>query len=427
MAVENAKTKMMPGSTGVPYEFAILDVETTGLDARVERIIEIGIVVTDASGRLIDEFCTLVQPEGDVNFSGAARKVHLIESAWLKAAPTTSMVLPEVARRINGRVIVAHNAKFDTEFLEEEFRRTYGWSYDDLGDWSTLCTVDLCRGVGLPRNLDAACHAAGIRYERHNALGDCQATSQLLHMFMRRIDPSTFANVTPTNLPSLPDLHPDYRPVLREQASEATTARPVLDQLVAMLPVHDGTADRDPEAIDAYLVALENAIADGYISAAEVTALTAAATRYGLSADEVRDLHQEVVLGLVDTALEDHRISTAERAEIEQVATWLGVDVSDWTAISKAARARIKAGIAEFRDEIAGWSVAFTGAGIHKANIREALAAKHSFGYSTRISDTTDLLVIGTDSTATQQVERAREAGIPIIVESTFWRQLGEV
>ncbi|MPZ51353.1 MAG: hypothetical protein GEU79_01225 [Acidimicrobiia bacterium] len=426
-AVEKAKTRVMAGSTGVPYEFAIVDVETTGLDPRIERIIEVGIVITDANGRVVDEFCTLVQPEGEVDFGGRAPKVHLIETDWLKAAPTTSMVLPQVAHRINGRIIVAHNAKFDTEFLEEEFRRTYGWSYDDLGDWSTLCTVDLCRGLELPRKLDAACRAVGIRYEKHNALGDCQATSQLLHTFMGKIDPSTFAGVTPTAIPHLPDLHPDYRPVLRDRAAEVTTARPVLENLVGMLPVHDGSTDRDPASADAYLVALEDAIADGYISADEVNTLTVTATRYGLTSDELRDLHQEVVLGLIDTALEDNRISKAERAEIEQLATWLSVDVSDWTAITKAARARIKAAVADFRDEMADKRVAFTGTGIHKANFREALAAKHSFDYSTRVRGDTDLLVIGTESTEAKQVEMAQEIGIPILVESTFWRQLGEV
>ena len=76
---------------------------------------------------------------------------------------------------------------------------------------------------------------------------------------------------------------------------------------------------------------------------------------------------------------------------------------------------------------MAGRAVAFSGAGIHKPNIREALAAKHQFHYATTVGRTTDLLVIGTDETDTAQVRTAHEQGVPIIVEATFWRRLGEV
>ena len=132
-------------------------------------------------------------------------------------------------------------------------------------------------------------------------------------------------------------------------------------------------------------------------------------------------------MGLIDTALEDNKVSKAEREESERIATWLAVDTSDWTAMVRAARAEIKARVQAFRDEMAGTSVAFSGSGIHKSNIREALAAKHAFDYSTRVSDSSDLLVIGTEQTDTQQLDKARERRIPVMVESTFWHQLGEV
>lgn len=421
-----SKAPAQQGSQGVPYEFAILDVETTGLDARVHRIIEIGIVITDSDGNVKDEFSTLVRPEGDVVHERAAQRVHLIEEQWLKAAPPTSEVLAEVAHRINGRIIVAHNAKFDTEFLEQEFKRCLGYSDDDLGFWMNLCTIDLCRGVDLPRKLEQACYQLGIRYDRHAALGDCHATAQLLHRFMHQISRSSFEDAQPTQLNRMPDWRPVQR-VHREFAATATEARPVLADLVAQLPLHDGTTDRDPAATDAYLAVLQDAIADGYVSAEEVETLTAVATRYGLTADELRDLHQELVLGLLDTALDDNKISKAEREEIEQVGRWLGVDLTAWDAMVKAARARIKAAAAEFRAEMQGKTVAFTGVGIHNASIREALCTKLGIAYSSRVSDDTDLLVIGTEQTETQQVEKARAQGVPVIVESSFWRRLGEV
>ncbi len=237
-------------------------------------------VITDARGNVRDEFCTLVQPEGVTADEARAKRVHLIDANWLKAAPPTSAVLVELAHRLNGRVVVAHNAMFDTEFLQQEFKRCLDYTDDDLGDWTTLCTVDLCRAVDIPRKLDRACFQLGIRYEKHSALGDCHATAQLLHNFMNKIDPRTFAAQEVTRFRRMPEWKPAPR-VDRGQAATLTNARPVLEGLISALPPHDGTSDRDPAAADAYLVALQDAIANGYVSPQEVDSLMSSATRLG--------------------------------------------------------------------------------------------------------------------------------------------------
>ncbi len=416
--------KVSPGATLVPQQFAFVDVETTGLDARVHRVIEIAIVITDARGNPIDEWCSLVRP-GDGQLSAGATRIHLIETDWLRAAPTFSELLPQVAHRLHGRIIVAHNVQFDVEFLREEFTRA-GFSDQHQGDWVTLCTLDLARAVDVPRKLDAACFALGIPYEKHSALADARACAYLLHRFMSIIDPRTFANQGASRFAYLPELTM-VSPVLRQHAEAVTRPRPVLEPLVNSLPLHDGTTDRDPSATEAYLVALQDAIFDGYLSPEEVAALAAVATRDGLNRDELRDLHQEFVLGLIDAAMEDRRITKAERAEIEKVAAWLNVDVSEWDAMVRAARMRWKAAVEEFRSEMQGTSVAFTGAGIHTPSIREALAAKHGFEYGSHVSDGVALLVVGTENTETQEVGKAQALGVPLMVESTFWRRLGEV
>ncbi len=261
--------RAMPGATGLDVEFAVVDVETTGLDPRIDHIVEIGVLVTNPRGEVIDEFCTLVRPPEGFEMIRAAQRVNLIDPEWLKAAPPLEVVLPQVAHRINGRFIVGHNAKFDTEFLEEEFRRTFGWSHDDLGDWISICTLDMCRDIGLPRRLDAVYAELGIRYEKHSALGDCHATFKVLDNFMAKIDPRTFAD----------SRRPDSRSSPTSTRASAGAARagrgshdgaPVLEKLINLLAPHERSADRDPEAVDAYLAVLEDAIADAYLSAHEV-------------------------------------------------------------------------------------------------------------------------------------------------------------
>lgn len=412
-----------PQGRGLSNQIAFVDVETTGLDARVHRVIEIGIVITDAQGTTIDEWCSLVRPDGADLGAGPSR-IHLIESDWLRAAPTFAELLPQIVHRLHGRVIAAHNAQFDLEFLQEEFKRS-GYTDQHQGTWVSLCTLDLARAVDVPRRLDQACFSLGIRYEKHSALGDARASGQLLWRFMEVIDPRTFVGAGVTQFGYVPELRM-VPTVQRQHAAAVTAARPVLEGLISSLPPHDATSDRNPSAAEAYLVALEDAISDGYVSADEVASLANVAARHGLSGDEVRDLHQELVLDLIDTALDDRRISRAERAEIERTAAWLNVDVSQWDSMARAARARIKAAVDDFRSEVKGKSIAFTGAGIHKPNVREALAAKHGFGYGTRVGDGVDLLIIGTELTATQQVEKARESAVPIMVESAFWQRLGE-
>jgi DNA polymerase-3 subunit epsilon len=410
----------------VPYQFAFVDVETTGLDSRVHRIIEIGIVIVDDQGTTLDEWCSLVRPDGDdAELTAGPTRIHLIETEWLQAAPTFRDLLPQIAHRLNGRIIVAHNAQFDIEFLAEEFARA-GFDDEKQGKWVTACTLDLCRSVDIPRRLDRACFDMGIKYEKHTALDDARASSMIVRQLGGVINPQTFVRAGVTTFGTLPELTM-VAPVMRGQAEAATTARPILEPLIGALPPHDGTTDRDPAAAEAYLVALQEAIADGWVSAPEVAALADVATRHGLTSDELRDLHQELVLGLIDTALTDRRITKEERAEIERIAAWLNVDVSQWDAMVRAARTRIKAAVEEYRSEVAGKTIAFAGVGIHKPNIREALAAKHGFSYATRVTNDTDFLVIGTTHTETHAVEKARQLGVPMMVEATFWQRLGEV
>lgn len=138
-------------------------------------------------------------------------------------------------------------------------------------------------------------------------------------------------------------------------------------------------------------------------------------------------MHHEVILGLLDAALEDNRISKAERAEIERAATWLSVDVSEWDTLTKAGRKRVKQRRAEFTASVKGKVVVFTGQGVHPHNVREALALKHGMTPKKTLGAKADLVVIGSEELDTATVQKARAAEIPLMVESTFWQRLGEL
>lgn len=101
--------------------FAFLDLETTGLAPWFgDRVCEVGIVLTDGK-RIKKTYHTLVNPERSL--SPAAANANGLSEADLKSAPPFRKVADEVEAALAEAVVVCHNAKFDLQFLDSEFRR----------------------------------------------------------------------------------------------------------------------------------------------------------------------------------------------------------------------------------------------------------------------------------------------------------------
>jgi DNA polymerase-3 subunit epsilon len=161
---------------------ACVDLETTGGLARQHRIIEVGIVLLEG-GEVVEQWSSLVHPGRRVSPGIAA--FTGIDDAMLVDAPRFEDVAAEVRRRLQGRLFVAHNARFDYGFLRSEFRR--------LGERFTapvLCTVRLSRSLYAehPRhNLDTLMERFGLTCAaRHRALGDAQVLPGLLAAMERQ-------------------------------------------------------------------------------------------------------------------------------------------------------------------------------------------------------------------------------------------------
>src|ERR671911_2958101 len=94
-------------------EFVAFDLETTGLVAQVDRVVEIGAIRFDTSGRELARFESLVNPERPM--SPAAQAVHGISDADLAGAPSARDVLPEFLEFLGHpetTAPLAHNAAF---------------------------------------------------------------------------------------------------------------------------------------------------------------------------------------------------------------------------------------------------------------------------------------------------------------------------
>ena len=96
-------------------EFVAFDLETTGLNSREDKIIEIGAVVMK-DGKEIDRFQTFVDPHQKLE--NVTTELTGITDAMLKGAPAIEEILPKFIEFVGDRVLVAHNADFDTGFIQ---------------------------------------------------------------------------------------------------------------------------------------------------------------------------------------------------------------------------------------------------------------------------------------------------------------------
>ncbi len=173
---------MPPIDAPLAGEVACVDLETTGGNSLRDRIMEVGIVLL-SGGRVVEEYSTLVNP--GVRIPYAIQQFTGITEAMVADAPPFAAVCEEILRRLEGRLFVAHNARFDYGFLRGEFRRL-----ERRFRAPVLCTVRLSRALTpgeRGHNLDAVMARYGIHCAaRHRALGDAQVLAELLRIARER-------------------------------------------------------------------------------------------------------------------------------------------------------------------------------------------------------------------------------------------------
>ncbi len=161
--------------------FAVVDVETSGLSIRRDHVLQVGVVVVDGSGTVLDRWSSLLAPRWRWWFRVGPTSLHGIRRRDVRSAPPAATVLTELAGKLNGARFVAHNAEFDLAFLRKAARRVGV----QLQFTDPLCTLLLSRQLDPERNmshrLGDLCERCGIHLARpHNALADADATAAVL-------------------------------------------------------------------------------------------------------------------------------------------------------------------------------------------------------------------------------------------------------
>ena len=183
--------------------YSVIDIETTGGSARMERITEIAIYIHDGIS-VVDHFSTLINPERNIPYFITA--MTGITNEMVKDAPRFHEVARKIVEMTEGTVFVAHNARFDYSFLRQEFSNL-GYQFHR----PLLDTVSLSRRL-LPGHtsysLGNLCKDLGIEINgRHRAAGDALATVKLLELLLEKDNTSNSGSLLRNR--KIARLHPD--------------------------------------------------------------------------------------------------------------------------------------------------------------------------------------------------------------------------
>ncbi|OII62333.1 DNA polymerase III subunit epsilon [Streptomyces sp. CC53] len=166
--------------TAYPQGYAVVDVETTGLSSH-DRIVSAAVYRLDARGEVEDHWYTLVNPQRDPG----PVWIHGLTTDLLESAPLFADVAAEFSARLDGRVLVAHNAFFDWSMIAREYAR----SERTAPVRQRLCTIALARELRLPltnMKLETlAAHFGVVQQQAHNALDDARVLAEAFRPSLR--------------------------------------------------------------------------------------------------------------------------------------------------------------------------------------------------------------------------------------------------
>lgn len=155
-------------------DFICIDLETTGLNPKRDRIIEIGAVKV-RKGKITETFQQLIDPRQALE--ERVETLTGISSKELEGKPTIQEILPEIREFLGEDVLLGHRVLFDYSFLKRAFTNEK-ISFERKG----IDTLKLARQFVTDcesKKLESLCKHYGIHHKAHRALGDALATVEL--------------------------------------------------------------------------------------------------------------------------------------------------------------------------------------------------------------------------------------------------------
>jgi DNA polymerase-3 subunit epsilon len=414
--------------------FVVIDLETTGLSPKSDRVLEIAVIQTSVLGEPLAYWSSLINPGVPVG----ATEIHGIKDSDVLGFPTFESIADELFARLKGQAISAHNARFDLGFLKNEFARS-GWILPEV---PTVCTMEASKYF-LPqltqRRLSDCAKAIGLNESvSHRALSDASTTVGLLNYYLRR------ENMEGSPLG------------LRSFAQSATSIRWSSEKSTAIaFSVSTRKTSRSDEYLDANLLTvlleispddlidsdelsngfeyaelLIEALEDGKVSANESQSLMDVSESLGLSPSQTDAIHVNLLLKLATEAWKDGVVTQAEKRHVKTFASLLGLDETKakevLDQVEDSRTEKLSSRSKELPDNWAlgppirvGERVAFTGCDDFDRFGLERKATRKGLRVTGTVSKKTNLLI--SDGTVQgNKTKAAEEFGVRVVHPTTF-------
>ena len=183
LAPDKTPSVSFPKGQDIDTTYCVLDLETTGLSFRTEKITEVGIMKIK-NGEVLDEFSCFVNPEKPI--PQRVVEVTNITDDMVKDAETIDKVFPKILEFVGDFVLVAHNADFDIGFLKYNAKQL-GYSLENTYIDTLRLSKDLFPDFKKYK-LGIIAENLGIKVEvAHRALDDVDTTVKVFNVMINML------------------------------------------------------------------------------------------------------------------------------------------------------------------------------------------------------------------------------------------------
>lgn len=300
---------------------SVVDVETTGLTPRNDRIIEISVVRIEPNKEPELILDTLINPLRPV----AATEIHGITDDDVQDAPKFNEIAELLSKAISGSVVLAYNAYFDMRFLCSEFDGI-GQSIDP--PYACLMYLRPVLGFGARCTLKKACDHHQINWQpSHSAGSDAMAAACLWPKYLDRM--------TELGLVTYEDLakQKSYKfvksfvckplpiPEIRKDSTVKLKTRSEIKLSSEITPdtKSDTIAPSVQTARHEYWDTLKAVLSDLTVTRGEQALLDSKRSELGLAVEQVRSLHARIFAAAIISAIEDRWLDDREASALNRL------------------------------------------------------------------------------------------------------------
>lgn len=178
-------------SYNIHNDFVVVDLETTGLNPETDKIIELS-AIKYKNREIESKFSTLINPK--IHISPKITEITDINDDMVKNSPYIENILPSFAEFVGDLPLVAHNARFDIQFLNCILKKRGGFIDNEIIDTLSISRL-IYKGLIDNFKLETIKNYLKLeKYKSHRAESDCIVAGAIYIDYLKSKDKNTFIN-----------------------------------------------------------------------------------------------------------------------------------------------------------------------------------------------------------------------------------------